>query len=96
MNDDDLLFPQIEMERWKERKKPDDWLRNQQDLLLDRLRARVRELGQTPEIFIDALSNSYAVGIATPPSSQCGRLEDEVVLGPPVEGVPRVDAQGHP
>lgn len=38
MNDDDLLFPLDDLERWKRRQLPKDWLANRQNLLLERLR----------------------------------------------------------
>lgn len=39
MNDDDLLFPVDDLERWKRRELPKNWLVNRQALLLARLRA---------------------------------------------------------
>ena len=35
---DDLLFPLDDLERWKRRQLPKDWLANRQKLLLERLR----------------------------------------------------------
>lgn len=43
MNDDDLLFPVDDLERWKRRELPKDWLVNRQALLLARLRALAAE-----------------------------------------------------
>ncbi|WP_155988104.1 hypothetical protein [Brevundimonas sp. EAKA] len=38
MNDDDLLFPLDDLENWKHRQLPPDWLSNRKKLLLERLR----------------------------------------------------------
>ena len=35
---DDLLFPLDDLERWKRRQLPKDWLANRQKLLLERVR----------------------------------------------------------
>jgi hypothetical protein len=43
MNDDDLLFPIGDLERWKRRELPKDWLANRQNLLLERLRRLAAE-----------------------------------------------------
>lgn len=39
MNDDDLLFGSDDLERWKRRELPNDWLARQRDVLLARMRA---------------------------------------------------------
>ncbi len=38
MSDDDLLFPVDDLECWKRRELPEDWLINRQNLLLERIR----------------------------------------------------------
>ncbi|MFC5373807.1 hypothetical protein ACFPIF_14670 [Brevundimonas faecalis] len=43
MNDDDLLFPMDDLDRWKRRELPKDWLANRQNLLLERLRRLAEE-----------------------------------------------------
>lgn len=43
MNGDDLLFPMDDLERWKRRELPKDWLANRQNLLLERLRRLAEE-----------------------------------------------------
>lgn len=47
MNDDDLLFPVDDLERWKRRELPKDWLVNRQKLLLARLRGLATECENT-------------------------------------------------
>ncbi|KJV37680.1 hypothetical protein VH88_15205 [Brevundimonas sp. KM4] len=44
MNDDDLLFPMDDLERWKRRELPQDWLAQRQEILIARLRAQAAEL----------------------------------------------------
>ena len=39
MNDFDLLFPADDLERWKRGELPEDWLTQQRDALLARMRA---------------------------------------------------------
>lgn len=67
MNDDDLLFSVDDLKCWKKRETPGDWLGKQQDLLLERMRACVAQLDQTPEIHFDPQSGP--IGLSTPPSS---------------------------
>lgn len=38
MNENDLLFPLDDLERWKRLQLPKDWLANRQNLLLERVR----------------------------------------------------------
>lgn len=38
MNDDDLLFLIDDLERWKHRELPKDWLANRKNVLIERLR----------------------------------------------------------
>lgn len=47
MNDDDLLFGVGDLNRWKLRELPQDWLADRQRSLLERLRQRVTELNNT-------------------------------------------------
>lgn len=47
MNDDDLLFPMDDLERWKRGELPKDWLKRQRDALLARMRAQTSELQRT-------------------------------------------------
>lgn len=47
MNDDDLLFPVDDLERWKRHQLPKDWLANRQNLLLERLRRLAAEAEDT-------------------------------------------------
>lgn len=44
MNDDDLLFPVDDLNRWKRRELPEDWLVTQQAELLKRLRRQADRL----------------------------------------------------
>lgn len=44
MNDDDLLFPVDDLERWKRGDLPRDWLINRQKALLERVRTQAAEL----------------------------------------------------
>lgn len=44
MTDDDLLFPVDDLERWKRRELPQDWLAKRQETLIARLRATAAEL----------------------------------------------------
>ena len=43
MNDDNLLFPTDDLERWKRRELPKGWLADRQKLLLERLRRLAEE-----------------------------------------------------
>lgn len=44
MNEDDLLFPVNDLERWKRGDLPRDWLIGRQKALLERVRAQAAEL----------------------------------------------------
>lgn len=43
MNDDNLLFPMDDLERWKRRELPKDWLANRKNVLIERLRRSATE-----------------------------------------------------
>lgn len=46
MNDDDLLFPLDDLERWKRRQLPQDWLAKRQVLLIARIHAQAAEVNK--------------------------------------------------
>lgn len=43
MNDNDLLFPMDDLERWTRRELPEDWLADRKNVLLERLRRLAAE-----------------------------------------------------
>lgn len=45
-DDDDLLFPVDDLERWKRGEQPEDWLDQQKDALLARCHAKSAQLRQ--------------------------------------------------
>lgn len=44
MNDDDLLFGMDDLERWKKRTLPNDWLEQRMAVLIERQRAQLANL----------------------------------------------------
>lgn len=63
MNDDDLLFPVDDLDLWKKRELPEDWLAERQRSLLERLRERASALRKT------TASNSTNKPPITPPAA---------------------------
>lgn len=70
MKDDDLLFGVDDLNRWKWREFPQDWMADRQRSLLERLRQRVTELKTTTA---STPTNKPCLTAPTAPPQPCGR-----------------------